>query len=81
MKAKVAVKTSVLVVAFLIAFGNLSYAQSRTFTLKEAIETALKNNREVRIAKLEVDKAAAAVDEAFGYALPTVDFSAGFSRF
>ena len=81
MKAKVTVKTSVLVVAFLIAFGNLSYAQSRTFTLKEAIETALKNNREVRIAKLEVDKAAAAVDEAFGYALPTADFSAGFSRF
>ncbi len=50
-------------------------------TLDEAIKTALKNNRKIKIAKMDVEKAQAAVNEAFGYALPTLDFSAGFTHF
>ncbi len=49
--------------------------------LDQAIRLALKNNREIRIAKLDVQKARAAVKEAFGYALPSLDFSAGFTHF
>ncbi|MDZ7766020.1 MAG: TolC family protein [Melioribacteraceae bacterium] len=57
---------------------NLS---AQEFTLDGAIETALKNNREIKIAQLEVKKAEEAVDEAFGYALPSLDVSANFSHF
>jgi outer membrane protein len=56
-------------------------AQKRIITLEESINIALKNNREVKIAQLNIDRAEAAVREAFGYALPTVDFSASFYHF
>ncbi len=52
-----------------------------TYTLDQAVETALKNNHDVKIAKLEVKKAQQAVKEAFGYALPSIDFSANLSHF
>lgn len=56
-------------------------SQTRTFTLEEAIQTALNYNRDIIISKMGVDKADAAVREAFGYALPSVDVSASFSHF
>jgi outer membrane protein TolC len=56
-------------------------AQVKKFTLEEAIMFALENNRDVIIADMTVKKADAAVDEAFGYALPSVDLSASFSHF
>ncbi|MBU1101177.1 MAG: TolC family protein [Bacteroidetes bacterium] len=59
---------------------NIS-GQIKTFTLEEAIVSALKNNREVKIAKMEVSKADAAVDEAFGYALPSIDLTANLAHF
>ena len=68
-----------LVAVFLIQ-GSV-FAQTKTLTLDEAINTALKNNRDIIIAALNVTKAEAAVDEAFGYALPSVDVSANFSHF
>ncbi|MBZ0200245.1 MAG: TolC family protein [Ignavibacteriaceae bacterium] len=70
---------------FLLAVGSLLpvtvLAQSKTLTLEEAINTALKNNSDIIIATLNVNKAGAAVDEAFGYALPSVDLSANFSHY
>jgi outer membrane protein TolC len=65
----------------LFVFSFSSIAQVRTFSLEEAVQTALQNNREIKIAKMNVDKSAAAVSEAFGYAFPSLDFSAGFSHF
>ena len=65
----------------LIGMTTSAWAQPQHLTLDQAIEMALKNNREVKIAKLEVDKANAAVNEAFGYALPSLDVSANFSHF
>ncbi|MCF8241681.1 MAG: TolC family protein [Melioribacteraceae bacterium] len=50
-------------------------------SIDDVISTALNNNREIKIAKMEVIKAEEAVDEAFGYALPSVDLSAQFSHF
>ncbi len=72
------IKYSLLVLIFLV---SAAMGQSRVFTLEQAIETALKNNREIKIAEMEVEKSQAAVDEAFGYALPSLDVSANFSRF
>ena len=72
---------------FLLAIFILSsvavYAQQTTYslTMDDAIKTALENNREIKLAKLDVEKGEAAVKEAFGYAMPTLDFSAGFTHF
>ncbi len=74
------VRTTLAVIFFFAFAGNI-LPQSKKLNLDQAIQIALKNNREVRIAELEVEKADQAVKEAFGYALPSLDFSAGFSRF
>ncbi len=58
-----------------------AYPQPQTYTLDAALKTALKNNSDVKIAEMNVKKASAAVNEAFGYALPSLDLSAGFSHF
>jgi outer membrane protein TolC len=56
-------------------------AEPRTLTLEEAIELALDNSTETKVALLEIKKAQARVNEAFGYAYPTVDFSTNFTHF
>ncbi len=77
-------KQKLLLIFFLAAgifFPDVVFAQSKTLTLEEAINTSIKNNRDIIIAALNVNKAGAAVDEAFGYALPSVDLSANFSHY
>lgn len=69
---------SAIILIFFFLPGQLL---AQEFTLETAIQTALKNNREINIAKLEVKKAEEAVDEAFGYALPSLDVAANFSHF
>ena len=64
-----------------LSLSSIILGQSRVITIDSAIQTALKNNREIQVSKLEIEKANAAVSEAFGYALPTVDVTAGFTRF
>jgi len=56
-------------------------AQTTALALDQAIQRALRNNREIHIARMEIEKGRAAVAEAFGYALPSLDVSADFSRF
>lgn len=56
------------------------YAQKLTYTLEEAITAALKNNRDVIISEMNVRKSEAAVDEAFGYALPSLDITANLAH-
>jgi len=72
------VKTSLILLLF---FPFISIAQVQTFTIDEAIQTAIENNRDIKIALMNVQKADAAVSEAFGYALPKLDASASFSHF
>ena len=72
------VKTSLIL---LLLFQFISIAQVQTFTIDEAIQTAIENNRDIKIAQMNVQKADAAVSEAFGYALPSLDASARFSHF
>jgi len=73
-------KQRVRLFSILLIFFFTQY-YSQTLTLDESIETALSNNREIKIAKLDVEKAEEAVNEAFGYALPSFDLSANFSHF
>ncbi len=73
-------KSKYLLFTLLVLF-NSSYPQNKTFNLDEAIKTALNNNSDVKIAEMNVKKASAAVHEAFGYALPSLDLSAGFTHF
>jgi outer membrane protein TolC len=49
--------------------------------IEEAINIALANNRDIKVAEMNVRKAESAVDEAFGYALPSLDLSATYYRF
>jgi outer membrane protein TolC len=74
-------KSRYLFLILLFILTNLSYSQTQSFTIDEAIRTALKNNSDIKIAVMNVQKASAAVHEAFGYALPSLDFSAGFTHF
>lgn len=69
----------ILILFFLIPV--FTTAQSKSYTIEEAINTALSNNRDITISVMNVKKAGAAVDEAFGYALPSVNVNGSFSRF
>ncbi|MBP1683360.1 MAG: family outer membrane protein, partial [Ignavibacteriaceae bacterium] len=66
---------------FLVLPPVLLNAQTQTLTLDEAIQLALVNNKDIKVSYLNTEKSQAAVREAFGYALPSVDVSADFSHF
>lgn len=65
--------------AMFVAFAPVN-AQQRQLTLGEAIDIALANNRDLQIARLEIENADAQVTEAFGNALPSLDLSANYTR-
>ncbi len=68
------------ILLLILAFSLPVYSQGTELSLDDAVFKALENNREIRNARLEINKADAAVDEAFGYALPTVELSAQISH-
>ena len=71
--------TFISIIIFLLP--GIINAQSQTLTLDEAIQIALENNTDIKVSKMSTDKSRAAVREAFGYALPSLDLSADFSHF
>lgn len=83
MKHKTPLIPSYIFISFFLVFViQLSTsAQSKVYSLDEAINTALSNNRDITISVMNVKKSGAAVDEAFGYALPSLDLSGSFSHF
>jgi len=70
-----------LIITLVLTFNFTSSAQSKTYTLDEAIDIAIANNKDITISVMNVKKAGAAVDEAFGYALPSVNLNGSFSHF
>jgi outer membrane protein len=75
-------KYHIIKLFFLFVFIQLPLiAQTKVFTLDEAINTALNNNRDIAISVMNVEKSGSAVKEAFGYALPSLDISSNFSHF
>jgi len=76
MKARISVS-----LVFYVLVGAIgASATTRPLSLDEAIETALRQNKNVAIAKLGIQKAEAQVTEAFGNALPSLNLSAGFNH-
>jgi outer membrane protein len=73
------------IIIILLAFFTLSYPlQSqqapRLVTLEQAVAIGLQNNRDLKSARLEVDRAEARVREAWGYALPSLDLAGRYTR-
>ncbi|MBK7377869.1 MAG: TolC family protein [Ignavibacteriales bacterium] len=79
-KKQISILSSVILLLSL-CFTNNIIAQTEVISIDDAINYALKNNKDISIARLNVAKSEAAVDEAYGYALPRLDLSAGFSHF
>lgn len=74
-------RITTLIICIGLGLSPFAYGQPRVITLDEAVDIALRNNRDIGIASMEVRKSRAAVREAFGYALPTVDVNGNFSHF
>ena len=69
------------ILLFMALPSQTLFAQTQTLTLDEAIQLALVNNKDIKVSYLNTEKSHAAVREAFGYALPSVDVAADFSHF
>jgi outer membrane protein TolC len=67
--------------AIIITLSCNYFANARQLTLNDAIDIAIQNNVDIKIALMEIKKANARVDEAYGYAMPTVDLSANFLHY
>ena len=74
-------KSLIIISLFVLFISGIINAQSQILTLDDAIQLALQNNKDIKVSYLNTEKSAAAVREAFGYALPTVDVAADFSHF
>jgi outer membrane protein len=72
---------TLLGVAFLIGIGQATAQTLDTLhlSLEDAVAAALENNHDLEAARLEVERADARVQEAWGTALPTLDFNATYS--
>lgn len=71
-------KTFVLIIAVLGMFSG-GFAEVRTFTLSNAVDTALKNNRQILQAEAELKAAQAQAGQSFADLwYPHVDIGAGF---
>ncbi len=55
-------------------------SQRKQISLDDAVKMAIANNRELQVAKLEMEKADARVREAIGYALPSVIANGTYTR-
>ena len=76
-------KKYILLIGWLTFFlsSQLIFAQEQVLTLDDAIHIALENNTDIKVALMNSQKSSAAVREAFGYALPSLDASAQYSHF
>ncbi len=57
------------------------FAQVRELDLNQAIEISLKNNNDIILAIMDIKKAKSAINEAYGYAMPSIGLSANYSYF
>jgi outer membrane protein len=69
-----------IALVMLLCVARQSTAGTRDLSLDEAIEIALKQNKNILVAKLNVQKAESQVTEAYGSAMPSVSVNAGFNH-
>lgn len=63
----------------LMLFCNASYSETRKLTIDEAVAISVANNHDAQAARLNIKKADAAIDEAAGYAFPTLNVSGNYT--
>ncbi|MBL7996133.1 TolC family protein [bacterium] len=68
------------VLLLLFTTGFLQGQETEALTMDDAIMQAVKNNRQLEIARLEMQKADAQVKEAYGYAMPTLSFGGTYTH-
>ncbi len=76
-------KLFVLSLLAVIAIASMAAGQATTprrLTIDDAVRIAMEKNSDLQSARLDVDRADARVQEAIGYALPTVDLSGRYTR-
>lgn len=64
----------------LFAGVSIASAQPRTITIDDAVRIAVDNNRDVEIARLNVQRADAAAAEQYGNVYPTVNITGNYTR-
>jgi outer membrane protein len=69
---------SIIVIAILFLSATVSAQQSRTITLKEAVDLTLGYNKTLKTNKIKIDEAAAAVKEAYEKQLPEASVSGSY---
>ncbi len=72
---------SIIALFTILLFATFNINAQEKVSLEEAIKKALENNKQLKNALYDVNKAEAEVDEAYGYALPSVDLSANYTRY
>jgi outer membrane protein len=75
---KVSMSKLLMISVVMLSFSFLASSAQTKLTLDKAISIALQNNAQTAVSKLEVQKAQAAVDEAYGYAMPSVGLNAQY---
>jgi outer membrane protein TolC len=71
-----------VVLGSIVVIGQAQSQQppARIVTLEQAVTIAVERNKDLNTALLDIDKADARVNEAWGYAMPSVDLSANYTR-
>ncbi len=65
---------AIILLVFLGVSSNL-IAQKKIITIDDAVKIALESSSETRTAKLDIEKANAAVNYAYGFAFPDINLS------
>jgi outer membrane protein TolC len=69
------------VFALICLLSYMASGQTRTLSMHEALELSLANNREIKIAELDIEKSQQQVQAAKSYALPAVGVSGQVSHY
>ena len=71
-------KLALPVIFFATTFS--AFSQTRTLTIDEAVKLAVENNRDVEIARLNIQRADASAAEQYGNVYPTLNITGNYTR-
>lgn len=71
---------SVMSIAAVMTVQSLFGQQKVNLSVEQAIDLALKNNKQYKQAEAELEKSGYQINEAWGYAMPTINASAQYTR-
>jgi len=68
------------VIIFLVATTSYSQTGTKTYTLNEALATAVRNNYDIKLSYSQIKTANSGLTSAFGDYLPSMNFNMGYNR-